>query len=540
MAKMDVKEKVFELPIAVDAAGEVSKTLATADTYVDKNIKVIVNTPDAEFELKKDGAVTATVGVTANQYTSDTETKYAIEVTADATAAESQVGVKTAGFAAATDTITLTGKDAEQDKKVTYIKEGSLSIEGSASAQGNVSLTKVGSTPTDKFYIEASAAGTVNVGKAGWIPKDYEIPAGEGSAIYTLPNVLFKNTADDADSYADIDDKAPVLIEDGYLFIDEGYIGKSKISLAKLVPDGTDIKGGEEWLYQGHTARDDDGNLVTGTMGDAELGVWATAEAKIDTIQIGRGEEDAYFTVYGSTNINGDVDCSVMQVGYVGDSTPNYHGSVSGDATVEVTLDKVGLGIDADDLNITVTPEITQETSTAKTGEISTTQPSSGKYVAVSTEAISASKEVSPEVISEGYGTTDVFDATSATVVAGATASGTYYIPLTAGTHSDESTDPTVVNATANVTQSQEGKNGFEGNLSAGFLAAAPSEGAYIEITADGAVATKGSVSGNVTCTVTEGYVDDWQETKTISGEVDVSITAAATKYLRVYDGTIL
>ena len=35
---VNAKAKVFELPIDVTAAGEVSKTLATADTYVDRNI----------------------------------------------------------------------------------------------------------------------------------------------------------------------------------------------------------------------------------------------------------------------------------------------------------------------------------------------------------------------------------------------------------------------------------------------------------------------------------------------------------------------
>ena len=48
------------------------------------------------------------------------------------------------------------------------------------------------------------------------------------------------------------------------------------------------------------------------------------------------------------------------------------------------------------------------------------------------------------------------------------------------------------------------------------------------------------SLAGNVTCTAPEGYIEAGSETKTVSGSVDVNVTAAADKYIRVYDGTIL
>ena len=79
---------------------------------------------------------------------------------------------------------------------------------------------------------------------------------------------------------------------------------------------------------------------------------------------------------------------------------------------------------------------------------------------------------------------------------------------------------------------------GFEGNLAAGILSAAPS-GEYITLKAN-ATKTAGSLSSNVTCTAVEGYIESGSETKTVSGSVDVNVTAAADKYIRVYDGTIL
>ena len=55
MAQMNVNDKVWQLPINVTENGTVTKTLATADTYVDKNIEITVTTPDATFERKDKG-----------------------------------------------------------------------------------------------------------------------------------------------------------------------------------------------------------------------------------------------------------------------------------------------------------------------------------------------------------------------------------------------------------------------------------------------------------------------------------------------------
>ena len=117
---VNAKAKVFELPIDVTAAGEVSKTLATADTYVDRNIKVTVRTPDADFkivEAEGSGAITATVSTTDTTYTSDTETKHAIMIAADAHVNKTTVGVNRAGFLASTDTIDIAAADAVQNPK---------------------------------------------------------------------------------------------------------------------------------------------------------------------------------------------------------------------------------------------------------------------------------------------------------------------------------------------------------------------------------------------------------------------------------------
>ena len=539
---VNAETKVFELPIDVAAAGEVSKTLATADTYVDRNIKVTVRTPDADLkivEAEGSGAITATVSTTDTTYTSDTETPYAITIAADAHVNKTTVGVNQAGFLASTDTIDIAAADATQNTKTIYVKEGEITATGEATATGNVALEPAGAAPESGFYIRAAAAGSAKVTTAGWVEPSAPIES-SGDAYYTLPTTSFGNTEVSGKTYEDIDAKAPVLVEGGYLYIGEGYIRDSKISLAKLVPDhGTlpVVDAKSEWMYKGYSAYDNEGKLIAGTMGDAVLGDISATNVKATVSTVSVAANEGAFKVTGSGDISGKTSVAVTQRG-LATTDMSKTGDIAGTANVEATLAKIGLAATADKESAIVKPVITKDTSTAKSGVITTTQPTSGKYVAVSTAAIAESVTVTPTVATEGYGTADLHSATAKTISVGTEASDRFYIPLNAGAHSASVETPIVVNATATVAQTVEKTAGFEGNLAAGILSAAPS-GEYITLKAN-ATKTAGSLSSNVTCTATEGYIEAGSETKTVSGSVDVNVTAAADKYIRVYDGTIL
>ena len=539
---VNAETKVFELPIDVTAAGEVSKTLATADTYVDRNIKVTVRTPDADLkivEAEGSGAITATVSTTDKKYTSDTPTSHAIEIAADAHVNKTTVGVNQAGFLASTDTIDIAAADAVQNTKTLYIKEGAITATGEATATGNVTLESAGAAPESGFYIKAAAAGSAKVTTAGWVEPGDPIES-SGDAYYTLPTTSFGNTEVSGKTYEDIDAKAPVLVEGGYLYIGEGYIRDSKISLAKLVPDhGTlpVVDAKSEWMYKGYSAYDNEGKLIAGTMGDAVLGDISATNVKATVSTVSVAANEGVFKVTGSGDISGKTSVAVTQRG-LATTDMSKTGDIAGTANVEATLTKIGLAATADKESAVVKPVITKDTSTAQSGDITTTQPTSGKYVAVSAAAIAESVTVTPTVATEGYGTADLHSATAKTISVGTEASDRFYIPLNAGSHSASVETPVVVNATATVAQTVEKTAGFEGNLSAGILSAAPS-GEYITLKAN-ATKTAGSLSSNVTCTATEGYIEAGSETKTVSGNVDVNVTAAADKYIRVYDGTIL
>ena len=539
---VNAETKIFELPIDVTAAGEVSKTLATADTYVDRNIKVTVRTPDADLKIVEDegsGVITATVSTTDTTYTSDTETKHAITIAADAHVNKTTVGVNQAGFLASTDTIDIAAADAVQNTKTLYIKEGAITATGEATATGNVTLESAGAAPESGFYIKAAAAGSAKVTTAGWVEPGDPIES-SGDAYYTLPTTSFGNTEVSGKTYEDIDEKAPVLVEGGYLYIGEGYIRDSKISLAKLVPDhGTlpVVDAKSEWMYKGYSAYDNEGKLIAGTMGDAVLGDISATNVKATVSAVTVAANEGVFKVTGSGDISGKTSVAVTQRG-LATTDMSKTGDIAGTANVEATLAKIGLAATADKESAVVKPVITKDTSTAQSGAITTIQPTSGKYVAVSAAAISESVTVTPTVATEGYGTADLHSATAKTITVGTEASDRFYIPLNVGSHSASIETPIVVNATATVAQTEETTAGFEGNLAAGILSAAPS-GEYITLKAN-ATKTAGSLSCNVTCTATEGYIEAGSETKTVSGSVDVNVAAAADKYIRVYDGTIL
>ena len=530
---MNDENKVWQLPIDVEASGVVTKTLATADTYLDKNIKVTVNTPDAAFEVKKAAAVTATVSTSDTTYTTETETAYPIVIAADATAGAVQVGVKTAGFAAASDVVEVGAANATQNTKTIYVKAGHLTGSGEATATSDtIKMTKGGE---GDFKFTAVASGGAKVDVAGWLSETAAADS-SGNATYAVQAASLANTETAGTTY--VDHTGPVLTSGGYLYINEGYIKDTKISLADLVPDNANITSeNANLVYNTVKAYDKDGALIVGTMGNAALSPITASNVQANIGNVSVAAQDGVFHVTGTGAISGDSEVHVATRG-LAETTLSQTGTISGEASLDATLAKIGLAIDTP-AAITVKPVIAKDSgSTAKSGAITTTAPS-GHYVAVSTDAIAASVNVSPKVATAGYGTVNVFDATGATVTGGAEASGMFYVPINAGSHTAVASAPSITNASATVATSVETTSGFEGSLVAGVLEVVPESGEYITISGN-ATPVKGSVSGTVTCTSTEGYIESSSQTASISGNVEVEVTAAAPKYIRVYDGSIL
>lgn len=537
---LNVQDNKFILPIDIAAAGKATKELQTAGTYVDKNIKIEVNTPDGSLEVKKEGTLSANVSVDANVYTSDTETNYPITVKGDASITDVQIGVANEGFVDSTDTITINGSSAPQASKTVYIKAGSLSGSGSASAEGGNGLAlgaKSTTAPESGFYVKASAAGGASVATAGWVDETTPSVSVDGDSYYPIDEATLANTGA-ADKFY-IEETGPVLVSGDYLYINKGYIGDTKIPLADLVPNEANVSAGidgnSHLIYKTVSVYDKDGALVAGTMGDAVLGDISAndATAKIATVSIAANEDGSAFKVTGTGNISGNASVAVTDAGYATTNTTK-NGTVNGTASVEASLNKITVGVVAEQTNLTVTPIISKDSSSAAaTGAITTVAPS-GHYVAVSADAINASTAIAPSVTSDGYGTADSFNASNATVTAGSAASGLYYVPLNEATHSVSAEASSVTNASATVSSAVVDETASEITL----LSAAP-EGRYLKISA-AATAQNGSVTTNTKCVSTEGYITASTQTLPTTETVSVGITNAADKFIKIYNGELV
>lgn len=537
---LNVQDNKFTLPIDIAAAGKVTKELQTAGTYVDKNIKIEVNTPDGSLEVKKEGALSASVSVDTNVYTSDTETKYPLTVKGDASITDVQVGVKNEGFVDGTDIVTIAGSSAQQASKTVYIKAGSLSGSGTASAEGGNGLalgTKATTAPKSGFYVKASAAGGASVATAGWVDETTPSVSVNGDSYYPIDAATLANAGTADKVYAE--EAGPVLVSGDYLYINKGYIGDTKIPLADLVPNEANVvagvDGNSNLIYKTVSVYDKDGHLVAGTMGDAVLGdISATdVSANVSTVSVTANEDNSAFKVTGTGNISGNTSVAVTGAGYATSSTTKS-GTISGTANVEASLNKITVGAVAEQANLTVTPVITKDSSSATaTGAITTTAPE-GHYVAVSANAINASTTVAPSVTSEGYGTTDNFNASNATITAGSAASGLYYVPITDASHTVSKEASSITNASATVSSAIVDETATAVTL----LSAAP-EGRYLKISA-AATAQSGSVTTNAKCVSTEGYITASTKTLPITETVTVGVTNAADKFIKIYNGELV
>ena len=537
---LNVQENKFILPIDIAAAGKATKELQTAGTYVDKNIKIEVNTPDGSLEVKKAGTLSASVSVDANVYTSDTETNYPLTVKGDASISDVQVGVANEGFVDSTDAVTINGSSAQQVSKTVYIKAGSLFGSGTASAEGGNGLAlgaKATTAPESGFYVKASAAGGASVATAGWVDETTPSVSVNGDSYYPIDAATLANAGTADKVYAE--ETGPVLVSGDYLYINKGYIGDTKIPLADLVPNEANVTAGVDGnshlIYKTVSVYDKDGRLVAGTMGDAVLGDIAATDvsANVSAVSVAANADNSAFKVTGTGDISGNTSVAVTGAGYATSNTTK-NGTISGTASVEASLSKITVGAVAAQANLTVTPVINKDSSSAAaTGAITKVAPS-GHYVAVSADAINASTTVAPSVTSEGYGTADNFNSSSATVTAGSAASGLYYVPINEAAHSVSAEASSVTNASATVSSAVVDENASEVTL----LSTAP-EGRYLKISA-AATAQSGSVTTNAKCVSTEGYIVASTQTLPITETVSVGVTNAADKFIKIYNGELV
>lgn len=93
---------------------------------------------------------------------------------------------------------------------------------------------------------------------------------GEGwnDNLITIAPAAFKNVGTYGKAYVDISEtsEAPKLIVGNYLYIDSGYVDNLKISLNKLMPDSETPLNSADYILNGYSAYDNEGNVFVGTI----------------------------------------------------------------------------------------------------------------------------------------------------------------------------------------------------------------------------------------------------------------------------------
>ena len=302
---MTVSGKTVTAPAGYYASNA-SKSVANGVYSAAVSLHSITTTPEVTGGIS--GSVT-NISTTTQPSGTDGTTYWKITTTATTTTgvstAKAKAIISTAGYIATgndetvADTVSIPISYAAGTAR--YIGRGTINANYSGgTSSGTISRGKQiqitsGYYPGTVYYTAQSNSGTKNITSSGTISVDgyanVSVPstsisqgtttvsdatATRGNASWnagwlsagSIDAAVFANEGTSGTTYVDISGTtdAPVLVSGDYLYINKGYTDNLKISLAKLVPDGSDVKGHGEYILSGHSAYDDDGTLVAGTI----------------------------------------------------------------------------------------------------------------------------------------------------------------------------------------------------------------------------------------------------------------------------------
>lgn len=329
------------------------------------------------------------------------------------------------------------------------------------------------------------------------------------TAGYTESRIIsaatFANEATNGKTYVDISSttSAPVLIAGDYLYINKGWTDDLKISLAKLIPDGSDVKGHGEYLLLGHSAYDNDGTLVAGTiptLASTDLVV----NGKTVIVPLGKytGAEGA--TAVSVNVADGAYSASVSSHSVT--TTPVVTGSLSGTVTDIGTTTQPSSGTDGTDY-WTITPSGSVTTTGVSTAKGKATIGTAGYIATGNKESTASTVNITPTV------TNGSARYLTKAVITGSSTNATATTTVTPGTVS-----------IANNTTEVSGKTRIDSGVT---TATTGIDTYYMAIKATAAAnstGTNSSISGSGSATVsTAGYAPT-----TLTGNINVSGTATA------------
>ena len=229
------------------------------------------------------------------------------------------------------------------------------------------------------------------------------------------------------------------------------YVAVSAAAVSRTVtvtPKVTGAGYGTTGHYNGPSSAPtvDAGTNASGTYYIPVASGSATTPTETISVNVGTPAWDSTNNNFKTTASGSRSITPIVVIGHVSAGTA---GTIS--ATGSKNLDVVTVGADVSSSADKVTPVIAKASVPSgvvdvSNGAITTTAPKSGNYVAVSAAAIARTVTITPKVTGAGYGTTGHYNgpASNPTVDAGSNASGTYYVPVAAGSATTPTTTVSV------------------------------------------------------------------------------------------------
>lgn len=475
-ATKNTNKWTIEQSLGTVGSSDVTKTLSipTAGTYVDRDIEVIVSA-DASGAAELGASATGSATISSVTVGAKSGNNYPVTgsatITGTATATTTTSGFatqgETEGTGATSGTANLSANIPAAGATVTFSSDATPPTVAIDAANDNILASAATTTkPTTGYYaaVKATAPATTltatekKVDKAGYLGAASEITASASTnakdgADYYVPieaaTIGVKEAG--ATGLSDYTENTDAVVpSQGYLTIEEGYIPKTKISLATLVPNDVTIGDtkGDDTILPGTTVYDADGVKHTGTMPNATFkdltGTVNSNDAYIN--QITYNSTGKNFTVRINGTTTGTVTAQSDTAGYIAANTTAKSGAVTGTVSGTTILDQIkGTASATASLGTASGGELTRTEKPSEDtwidgayGTGTSTKPTSGVYVQVDraefTQPVTATPSVS--VTTSGFGTKTDHGITAADADTSKTVTldkGTIYVPIKGG-----------------------------------------------------------------------------------------------------------
>lgn len=309
------------------------------------------------------------------------------------------------GVGEKTITFKTENKFLDQDARVTITTPAAS--DPTLSATDISTALDMGAASSGVYSPTATITGNAVIGTAGWITAGNKTVTDSDVKVGTVNQSILKNGSTTISSGSTITPSTAAQT----ITITEGYNAARTLTIAAA----------------------SSGAAATITSGTAT----------IDTLSYAYNSTNSNFTVTGSADVSAP---TVDTAGYVSATTGTKNENTGG-AQVNTAVAKIGIQANLSGTGTKV-PSITKNSATniSEASAATTTQPSSGYYVAVSSAANTGTVQATASVTSAGYGTTTSGQYTttpSSSLTVGAAASSVTYIPISQATFANAATSGT-------------------------------------------------------------------------------------------------